>query len=207
MVKVRFRDFSHPVNLLQDQLEFTDGIPVPPRHVLLRALESIKITGEKTDNDVYNKNDGRKEKIAHGDIDADEKTKKHAGTHNSAKHAQHAPKMKKEDGVLDNTILDNNYDGGVGHEEKRSDHQNKSVVTATTQDQSSTISSEDVLHYKAVLARNDTVERARQLARALKIFLPHSKSVIGTAKLKGELESAFSKIVGKKESLQLTTKV
>lgn len=54
-----------------------------------------------------------------------------------------------------------------------------------------------VLKYKANLSRDDFVERARQLCRALKSLIPNAKSIIGVAKTRMEMEAAFVSIVGR----------
>ena len=58
------------------------------------------------------------------------------------------------------------------------------------------ISNPFVLKYKANLSRDDFVERARQLCRALKSLIPNAKGVLGSAKTRTEMESAFVKVVG-----------
>lgn len=53
-----------------------------------------------------------------------------------------------------------------------------------------------VLKYKANLSRDDFVERARQLCRALKSLIPKSKAIIGQSKTRSDMEAAFSNLVG-----------
>lgn len=58
------------------------------------------------------------------------------------------------------------------------------------------ISNPLVLHYKANLSRDDFVERARQLCRALKALIPKAKGIFGSAKTRIEMEAAFLSVVG-----------
>eukprot|EP00889_Picochlorum_renovo_P002731 jgi/Picre1/29761/NNA_005143.t1 len=53
-----------------------------------------------------------------------------------------------------------------------------------------------VLKYKANLSRDDFVERARQLCRALKSLIPKAKAIIGQSKTRSDMEAAFSNLVG-----------
>lgn len=53
-----------------------------------------------------------------------------------------------------------------------------------------------VLRYKANLSREDFVERARQLCRALKSLIPSTKVLLAPAKTRLEMEQAFSALVG-----------
>ena len=52
-----------------------------------------------------------------------------------------------------------------------------------------------VLKYKANLSREDFVERSRQLCRAIKALIPGSKTLIGPAKTRVEMEAAFTALV------------
>lgn len=54
-----------------------------------------------------------------------------------------------------------------------------------------------VLKYKANLSRDDFVERARQLCRALKSLIPNARGIVGQAKTRIEMEAAFATLVGK----------
>lgn len=53
------------------------------------------------------------------------------------------------------------------------------------------------LHYKAVLSRNDGVERTRQLTRALKALFPGVRDIFGEAKGRAELDAALEKLSGR----------
>ncbi|KAI8102805.1 hypothetical protein M9434_005598 [Picochlorum sp. BPE23] len=53
-----------------------------------------------------------------------------------------------------------------------------------------------VLKYKANLSRDDFVERARQLCRALKSLIPKAKAIIGQSKTRSDMEAAFSNLLG-----------
>lgn len=53
------------------------------------------------------------------------------------------------------------------------------------------------LHYIAAPARDDPVERARQLSRVLRALLPHSRPLFVDIKTKGALEVAFQALVGR----------
>jgi len=53
------------------------------------------------------------------------------------------------------------------------------------------------LSYKAVLARNDVVERYRALSRAIKNLVPAAAALLQQAKSKGDLDAGFTKFAGK----------
>lgn len=53
------------------------------------------------------------------------------------------------------------------------------------------------LQYKLSLSRDDNIERARQLARALRSLMPASRDVIGSGKSRAELDNAFRRLTGK----------
>ena len=53
------------------------------------------------------------------------------------------------------------------------------------------------LRYKAKLSREDAIEKARQLARALRVLIPASRKLTTGATTRGALDSAFRRIAGK----------
>lgn len=53
------------------------------------------------------------------------------------------------------------------------------------------------LHYKAILSRDDGVERIRQLTRALKSLCPEACNIFSEAKGRAELDAALEKLSGK----------
>lgn len=53
------------------------------------------------------------------------------------------------------------------------------------------------LRYKAKLARDDGVERARQLTRSLKSLFPNVKPIFGESKSRGDIDAALIKIASK----------